>query len=109
MVTANAGTLVLIVTFAFGLFCLVVLMLITIAATTKHYRPLESREEEEDKELMTANYVRERCPECSAIEIHAWTARTVYECGSSDYDQREGTFKQSDECKLRCFNREGSK
>lgn len=40
-----------------------------------------------------------KCPKCSAIEIEAITPRTVYKCGSSDYDQRSGTFEQSQQCK----------
>lgn len=32
------------------------------------------------------------CPECGALEIAANTPRTTYACGSSDYDQRPGTF-----------------
>jgi hypothetical protein len=38
------------------------------------------------------------CPECGSRERPASTPRTVYECGSSDYDQRPGTFKQGDGC-----------
>jgi hypothetical protein len=32
------------------------------------------------------------CPRCGAPEVAAETPRTVYACGSSDYDQRPGTF-----------------
>lgn len=32
------------------------------------------------------------CPICGAPEVMADTPRTVYACGSSDYDQRPGTF-----------------
>jgi len=39
-----------------------------------------------------------RCPKCGAIEVDKMTPRTTYECGSSDYDQRPGTFKQSEKC-----------
>lgn len=35
---------------------------------------------------------RERCPNCGAQEVAAATPSTVYACGSSDYDQRPGTF-----------------
>ncbi len=42
--------------------------------------------------------MKEKCPKCGAIEVNATTPRTVYECGSSDYDQRPGTFTQSDKC-----------
>lgn len=51
--------------------------------------------------LMTSNCEGEKCPKCGAKEIDAMTPATVYECGSSDYDQRPNTFKQSDECKKR--------
>lgn len=34
----------------------------------------------------------DRCPSCGAPEVDAMTPRTVYACGSSDYDQRPGTF-----------------
>jgi len=34
----------------------------------------------------------ELCPRCGAPEIDKPTQRTVYACGSSDYDQRPGTF-----------------
>lgn len=40
----------------------------------------------------------QRCPKCGAKEIEANTPRTVYACGSSDYDQRPGTFTQSFTC-----------
>ena len=35
------------------------------------------------------------CPGCGAKEVEAMTPRTVYACGSSDYDQRPGTFTAS--------------
>lgn len=35
-----------------------------------------------------------KCPICGAPEIEAMTPRTIYDCGSSDYDQRPGTFIQ---------------
>lgn len=41
------------------------------------------------------------CPKCGAVEVGAMTPRTVYDCGSSDYDQRPNTFHQSDTCKKR--------
>jgi hypothetical protein len=47
----------------------------------------------------TENSPRERCPYCGSEEIEANTPRTVYGCGSSDYDQRPNTFKQGDNCK----------
>ena len=32
------------------------------------------------------------CPNCGQDEVEANTPRTVYKCGSSDYDQRPNTF-----------------
>lgn len=40
-----------------------------------------------------------KCPKCGKEEIAVNTPKTVYACGSSDYDQRQGTFIQSDDCK----------
>ncbi len=40
----------------------------------------------------------EKCPKCNSIEVKSLTPRTVYKCGSSDYDQRPCTFKQTSEC-----------
>lgn len=40
-----------------------------------------------------------KCPECGAKEISSMTPKTVYKCGSSDYDQRQGSFVRSEECK----------
>lgn len=40
----------------------------------------------------------DRCPRCGAEEVSALTPRTVYGCGSSDYDRRPGTFKQGASC-----------
>lgn len=57
------------------------------------------KELKNDRPLMTSNFDKERCPQCGLIEIDAMTPRTVYECGSSDYDQRPGTFKESENCK----------
>lgn len=34
------------------------------------------------------------CPNCRAPEVEASTPRTTYACGSSDYDQRPGTFER---------------
>lgn len=39
------------------------------------------------------------CPICNAPEVDAMTPRTVYACGSSDYDQRPGTFSYGKDCK----------
>lgn len=49
--------------------------------------------------LMTSNVVKENCPKCNSIEVDAMTPKTVYKCGSSDYDQRPNTFHQTDEYK----------
>lgn len=38
------------------------------------------------------------CPLCGAPEVDSEGPRTTYECGSSDYDQREGTFQRSSGC-----------
>jgi hypothetical protein len=38
------------------------------------------------------------CPKCGSEEVDATTARTVYACGSSDYDQRPGSFSQTSGC-----------
>ena len=38
------------------------------------------------------------CPKCGRPEISSNTLRTVYLCGSSDYDQRPGTFNESIPC-----------
>ena len=40
-------------------------------------------------EIMTAEMT---CPVCGAPEVITDDPRTVYACGSSDYDQRPGTF-----------------
>ena len=49
--------------------------------------------------LMTSNCEKEHCPKCGSIEIDSMTPFTTYECGSRDYDQRPGTFRQSELCK----------
>ncbi len=38
------------------------------------------------------------CPRCGAPETVSSTPRTIYACGSSDYDQRPGTFQPSPTC-----------
>lgn len=43
----------------------------------------------------------QKCLICGAPEIEAGTPRTIYACGSSDYDQRPGTFLQHDDCRLK--------
>lgn len=49
--------------------------------------------------MMQRNVNSGTCPVCQSIEVEANTPRTVYACGSSDYDQRPGTFRQSETCK----------
>jgi hypothetical protein len=34
-----------------------------------------------------------KCPKCGAPEVDAGTPRTLYACGSSDYDQRDGSLE----------------
>lgn len=43
-------------------------------------------------------HLGDKCPECGSYEVEAFTPRTVYSCGSSDYDQRDGTFKKGKGC-----------
>lgn len=48
---------------------------------------------------MGSNVIREHCPACGATEIDdTATPRTQYACGSSDYDQRPGTWAQGGAC-----------
>ncbi len=47
-----------------------------------------------NKDLMQKNIPGDKCPECNAPEVDANTPKTVYGCGSSDYDNRPGTFTQ---------------
>ena len=51
-----------------------------------------------DKQAPKHDISCDKCKECGASEIPAMTPRTVYKCGSSDYDRRPGTFKQSENC-----------
>jgi hypothetical protein len=39
------------------------------------------------------------CPVCGSSEVDEYSPRTLYACGSSDYDQRPGTFVRGDNCK----------
>ena len=55
-----------------------------------------------DRPLMTKNIDGYKCPKCGAVEVEAMTPRTVYACGSSDYDQRPNTFSQSEQCRSTC-------
>ena len=41
----------------------------------------------------------DHCPNCGAPEVDFYSPRTMYACGSTDYDQRPGTFKQSEACR----------
>ncbi len=43
---------------------------------------------------------KNKCPKCGSCEVEAQNPATVYECGSSEYDQRLGTFHQSPQCKI---------
>ena len=47
----------------------------------------------------------ERCPCCSSVEIASSGPRTKYDCGSSDYDQRPGSFEQTQKCKELIMNK----
>lgn len=47
---------------------------------------------------MTSNVPGGKCPACGAPEVDASHPRTFYACGSSDYDQRPGTFRQGGLC-----------
>jgi len=51
------------------------------------------------------NFPPESCPLCGAPEVEAYTPRTVYECGTSDYDQRPGTTNPSAECITKTITR----
>ena len=53
-----------------------------------------------NRPLMTKNIDGDKCPKCGSVEVDAMTPRTVYACGSSDYDQRPNTFIQSEQCRL---------
>ena len=53
-------------------------------------------------DLGQAGLSRERCPICAAPEVPTNTPRTVYACGSSDYDQRPGTFERK--CERYCMH-----
>lgn len=44
--------------------------------------------------LMQKNIPGDNCPVCNSPEIESNTPRTVYKCGSSDYDNRPNTFIQ---------------
>ena len=45
------------------------------------------------KAMEEADNLGDECPICGAPEISANSPRTYYACGSSDYDQRPGTFR----------------
>ena len=38
------------------------------------------------------------CQECGSEEIESLSPRTLYACGSSDYDQQPGTFHKGSKC-----------
>ena len=41
---------------------------------------------------------KDNCEKCGAGEVESLTPRTVYSCGSSDYDKRPNTFKRGEMC-----------
>lgn len=41
------------------------------------------------------------CPNCGASEVEHFGPHTKYECGSTDYAQRPGTFKLAEHCRRR--------
>lgn len=47
---------------------------------------------------MSKNTRGDVCQVCGAVEVWANTPRTVYACGSSDYDKRPGSFRQGKQC-----------
>lgn len=47
---------------------------------------------------LQSNLTVDHCPRCGAPEIPYNGPQTMYDCGSSDYDQRPNTFVQSEEC-----------
>ena len=49
-------------------------------------------------EWLAENIDGYKCPKCGAVEVGAMTPKTIYACGSSDYDQRPNTFSQSEQC-----------
>jgi len=48
--------------------------------------------------MMAKNNPGDTCDQCGAPEVEAMTPRTVYACGSSDYDHRPGTFTRGENC-----------
>jgi hypothetical protein len=57
---------------------------------------------EKNKNTNKMENEKEKCKMCGKEEVPANSPRTVYECGSSDYDQRPDTFIQSEKCKDFC-------
>ncbi len=51
-----------------------------------------------DPGLMQKNIPGDKCPQCGAAEIPANTPKTIYACGSSDYDGRPGSFVPGKNC-----------
>ena len=39
-----------------------------------------------------------KCPGCGSLEVSSNSPFTTYSCGSKDYDQRPGTFRQGPNC-----------
>jgi len=51
-----------------------------------------------DTDLVTNSPDGSNCPNCGFVEVDASASRTFYACGSSDYDQRPGTFVKGVNC-----------
>jgi NAD-dependent dihydropyrimidine dehydrogenase PreA subunit len=62
-----------------------------ITKTSKYEKSTEN-----EPVIIDADY----CPSCGACEIPSMTPRTVFECGSSTYDNREGAFTRGDDCNV---------
>jgi len=45
------------------------------------------------------SYPGDKCPVCGAHEVPFKNPATKYACGSTDYDQRPGTFRQAPTCR----------
>ncbi len=59
---------------------------------------LIDRIRERAKSANPSGWIPDKCPICGKPEVEADTPRTVYACGSSDYDRRDGTFQQGSGC-----------
>ena len=65
----------------------------------KYEKIIQKKEIEDYKKKNVATSSAYKCPKCGEPEVDAMTPRTIYACGSSDYDQRPNTFSQSENCK----------